>query len=111
MLRSTPPVTTVSHWWLSRAWIDASIAAIADAQAASTTKFGPRRLNRFATRPARQLPSSPGIVSSVVGGRSACRRACHSPVIAARTSPGSAAKLGVWSRSRESSGNASRSED
>ena len=83
MLRSMPPVTTASNSPSTSPSIDASIAAIADAQAASTTKFGPRRLKRFATRPARQLPSSPGIVSSVTGG-SRSKLACSSPAIAAR---------------------------
>ena len=108
MLRSTPPVITVSNCRSISPSIEASIAAIAEAHAASTMKLGPRRLKRFATRPARQLPSSPGIVSSVIGGRPSAIRACHSAAIAARTSAGSAAKLGAASRSRASSGNVRR---
>jgi hypothetical protein len=68
MLRSMPPVITASNSRSTSPSIEASIAATAEAQAASTTKLGPRRLKRLATRPARQLPSSPGIVSSVTGG-------------------------------------------
>ncbi len=45
------------------------MAAIAEAQAASTTKFGPRKLKRLAIRPAMQLANSPGMVSSVISGK------------------------------------------
>ena len=87
----------------------ASIAASADAQAASVVKLGPWRLNRLATRPAMQLPSSPGIVSSVITGSQASKLACSSPSIVERTSAGSAAKLAARSSSRARSGNMIRS--
>ena len=88
MLRSMPPVITASNSPSFRPSIEASIAATADAHAASTTKFGPRRLKRLATRPARQLPSSPGIVSSVTGGSQPSRLSSSSRAIASRASPG-----------------------
>ena len=69
MLRSTPPVMATSNSCAARPSIVASIAAIAEAHAASTVKFGPWRLKRLAMRPAMQLASSPGIVSSVISGR------------------------------------------
>ena len=71
MLRSTPPVIATSNSCASSPSTVASIAASADAQAASVVKLGPWRLNRLATRPAMQLPSSPGIVSSVIAGSQA----------------------------------------
>ncbi len=67
MFRSTPPVTAASYWWSTSPRTAASRAASPDAQAASVVKFGPRRLNRLAIRPAMTLDSSPGIVSSVMG--------------------------------------------
>ena len=66
MLRSIPPVIATSNSWASSPSTVASIAANAEAHAASVVKFGPWRLKRLATRPAMQLPSSPGIVSSVI---------------------------------------------
>jgi hypothetical protein len=104
MLRSTPPVTATSNSRAVRPSIAASIAAIAEAQAASTVKFGPCRLKRFAMRPAMQLLSSPGIVSSLISGSHASRFPCSSASMAARTSAGSAAKLPARSSSRASSG-------
>ena len=91
MLRSIPPVTTASNSCSTSPSIEASIAAIAEAQAASTTKLGPRRLNRLETRPARQLPSSPGIVSSVTGGSHPSMFECSSRAIASRALSGRSA--------------------
>jgi hypothetical protein len=68
MLRSMPPVMAASNSWFTSPSTAASMAARADAQAASTTKLGPCRSNRLATRPAMTLPSSPGMVSSVISG-------------------------------------------
>ena len=68
------------------------------------TKLGPRKSKMFAIRPARTLPSSPGIVSSVIGGVAAIIRSCDSASSAARTSAGSAAKLGDRSRLWANSG-------
>ena len=93
MLRSTPPVIATSNSCSARPSIAAFVAAIADAQAASIVKFGPWRSKRLATRPARQLLSSPGIVSSLIGGSHASRCPCSSEAIAVRTSVGSAVKL------------------
>ncbi len=104
MLRSTPPVMAASNSWATSPSIVASIAAIAEAQAASTVKFGPWRLKRLAMRPAMQLASSPGIVSSVIAGSRASRLPCSSPSMAPRTSAGSAAKLSACASSRASSG-------
>ncbi len=80
------------------------MAAIAEAQAASTTKLGPRKLNRLARRPATQLPSSPGMVSSFTPGSHSSRFWWSSPSMAPRTSSGSEAKLPARSSSRRSSG-------
>ena len=66
MLRSRPPVTTASNWWSARPVTAELSAARPEAQAASVVKFIPRRLNRFATRPAMTFASSPGMVSSVM---------------------------------------------
>ena len=66
MLRSMPPVTTASNWWSARPLTAALSAARPEAQAASVVKFMPRRLYRFATRPAMTFASSPGMVSSVM---------------------------------------------
>ncbi len=66
MFRSRPPVTTASNWWSASPLTAALSAASPDAQAASVVKFMPRRLNRFATRPAMTFASSPGMVSSVM---------------------------------------------
>ncbi len=104
MLRSTPPVTATSYACSVRPSTAAFIAAIAEAQAASTVKFGPWRLKRLAIRPAMQLLSSPGIESSVIPGSQASTLSRSSPVIAVRTSAGSAAKLPARSSSRASSG-------
>ena len=93
MLRSTPPVIATSNSCASNPSTVASIAASAEAHAASVVKFGPWRLNRLAIRPAMQLPSSPGIVSSVISGSQASMLPCSSRSIVARTSAGSAAKL------------------
>ena len=68
LLRSTPPLSTTSYWWSSSPPMAAFMAARVDAQAASVTKFGPRKLNRLQTRPAITLDSSPGMVSSVISG-------------------------------------------
>ena len=72
-------------------------------------KLGPWRLKRLATRPAMQLPSSPGIVSSVTSGSQASTLACSSRATVERTSAGSAAKLAARSSSRATSGNMIRS--
>ena len=109
MLRSIPPVIATSNSCVIRPSTVASIAASADAQAASVVKFGPWRLNRLATRPAMQFPSSPGIVSSEIPGSQSSIRARSCCSIVARTSAGSAAKLSVRSSSRASSGNMIRS--
>ena len=45
------------------------IAAMAEAQAASVVKLGPWKLKTLAMRPAMQLASSPGMLSSVISGR------------------------------------------
>jgi hypothetical protein len=66
MLRSTPPLTAASYWCACRPDTAADMAASPEAQAASVVKFGPRRLNTAATRPAMMLASSPGMVSSVI---------------------------------------------
>ena len=66
MLASMPPVTTASYWCSTSPRTAVSSAASPEAHAASVVKFGPRRLNRLATRPAMTLASSPGIVSSVI---------------------------------------------
>ena len=108
MLRSTPPVTTASNWCWTSPSIEAARAASVEAQAASTTKLGPCRSNRLATRPAMQLPSSPGMVSSVIWGRCAPMRSCISAMIAARTSAGNARNDGAPARSRTVSGKATR---
>jgi hypothetical protein len=104
ILRSTPPAIATSNSRSVSPWTAASIAAIAEAHAASTVKFGPWRLNRLAIRPAAQLASSPGMVSSVTSGSQASMFALSSRSIVARTSPGSAAKLSACSSSRASSG-------
>ena len=105
MLRSMPPVTTASYSPFTSPWTAADAAARPEAQAASVVKFGPRKLNRLAIRPARTLESSPGMVSSVMAGSWARNPSCHSSRIAARTSAGSAAKDGAFCRSRANSGN------
>ena len=110
MLRSMPPVIAASYSWLASPWKAAEVAARAEAQAASVVKFGPRKSKRFATRPARTLASSPGIVSSLMSGSWARKCSCHWERIPVRTSAGSAAKEGVCSRSRRSSGNWMRSD-
>ena len=46
-------------------------------------------------RPAMQLDSSPGIVSSVIGGSASPKSALDSATIASRISVGSDAKLGA----------------
>ena len=68
MLWSTPPVRTASQWPSSSIFIAALTAARLEAQAASVMKFGPRRLSTLATRPDTTFASSPGMVSSVIGG-------------------------------------------
>ena len=68
MLRSTPPAITASQWPVSTRCTAASRAARLEAQAASVMKLGPRRLRMLATRPETMLASSPGMVSSVMGG-------------------------------------------
>ena len=68
MFRSTPPVRTASQCPPASRSIAASTAAKVEAQAASVMKFGPRRFRTFATRPEMMFGSSPGIVSSVIGG-------------------------------------------
>ncbi len=78
--------------------------ASAEAQAASVVKFGPRRLNRAATRPAMMFDSSPGIVSSVMVGRPETNRSRASARIAAWTSAGRAANDGDAASSRSNSG-------
>ncbi len=108
MLRSTPPVTTVSNSCSTSPSIAASIAAIAEAHAASVMKLVPCRSKTLATRPAMTLPSSPGIVSSVTSGSHASKLDRSSASIAARVSAGSAAKLPPRSSSRASSGNVIR---
>ncbi len=77
---------------------------MADAHAASVVKLGPWKLKRLATRPAMQLASSPGMVSSVVSGRRAAIRLCNSLFISRRTGSGSALKLALPSSSRSYSG-------
>jgi hypothetical protein len=109
MLRSIPPVIATSNSFASRPSTVASIAASADAQAASVVKLGPWKSKRLATRPARQLASSPGIVSSVITGSQSSKLACSSPSIFERTSAGSAAKLAARSSSRARSGKRIRS--
>ena len=88
MLRSTPPVRTASQWPSTSRSIADSIAAKLEAHAASVMKFGPRRLSRFATRPLMMLASSPGIVSSVMGGSRLSRAWCQRDRMAVRTSKG-----------------------
>ena len=66
---STPPVSTMSYRPSCRPAMAACRAAKDDAQAASVVKFGPLKLKTWATRPAMTLESSPGMVSSVMGGR------------------------------------------
>ena len=109
MLRSMPPVTATSNSCSTKPPMDASNAAMADAQAASVTKFGPWKSNRLAMRPARMLPSSPGIVSSLMGGSQASMFACSSASTAARTPGSRAANDGAFSSSRASSGKVMRS--
>ena len=110
MLRSTPPVTTASKSPLASPCTAMVVAASPDAHAASVVKFGPRKSNRLAIRPASTLDSSPGMVSSVMSSSWARNRSCHSARIAERASAGSDAKAGVCSRSRRNSGNRMRSE-
>ena len=55
-----------------------------------------------------QLPSSPGIVSSVMGGSASPSSARDSETSAARTSAGSAAKLGAAESARAYSGKKTR---
>ena len=78
--------------------------ASAEAQAASVVKFGPRRLNSAATRPAMMFDSSPGIVSSVIVGRPETNPWRASALIAPWTSAGSAANEGELASSRSNSG-------
>ena len=66
MFRSTPPVTATSYSCAASPPTADHTPARPEAQAASVVKFGPRKLNRFATRPASTLASSPGMVSSVI---------------------------------------------
>jgi hypothetical protein len=105
MLRSTPPVMTASTWPEVSSSTDALSAAKLEAQAASVMKLGPRRLSTLATRPETMLGSSPGMVSSVMGGRVASMRSCHWPRIASRTAGGSWENSLTDSSARRYSGN------
>jgi hypothetical protein len=96
MLRSIPPLTATSYWCETRPWVADQTAARPDAHAASVVKFGPWKLNRFATRPAVTLASSPGIVSSVISNRLARNPLRVSARISRRTSSGSASNAGEF---------------
>ena len=89
MLRSTPPVITASTWPEVSSSTAALMAAKLEAQAASVMKLGPRRLSTLATRPETMLGSSPGMVSSVMGGMTASSRSNHWLRIASCTAGGS----------------------
>ena len=69
MLRSTPPLTATSYCRDARPCAADHIAASPEAQAASVVKFGPRKLNRLAIRPAMTFASSPGMVSSLISAK------------------------------------------
>jgi hypothetical protein len=64
----------------------------------------------FAMRPAMQLASSPGMVSSVISGRRRPIRSCNSRVMSPRTAAGSAAKLALSANSLAYSGKKMRNE-
>ena len=81
------------------------MAANAEAHAASVVKLGPRKLNRLATRPARTLASSPGMVSSVISSSRSRNDARVSASTASRTCCGSAVNDGAASKSRVNAGN------
>ena len=60
------------------------------------TKFGPWKLKMLAIRPAMQLASSPGMLSSVISGRSLADALVQFARDVARAPPrGSAAKAGA----------------
>ena len=70
------------------------------------TKFGPRRLKTLATRPAMMLPSSPGIVSSVITGSQASQR-CRQLARRSPRAPPSAARAN-WRRASSSRANSGK---
>ena len=105
MLRSTPPVTAASKSPACSPRMAADIAASPEAHAASVVKLGPRKLNRFATRPAITFASSPGMVSSVISSNPARNEARVSASTASRTGSGSAANDGAAHSSRANLGN------
>jgi hypothetical protein len=109
MLRSMPPVIATSQWCSMRASTAASRAAKLEAQAASVTKLGPRRFSTLATRPDRMLASSPGIVSSVTGGRAWFILSCQRDRMRWRTSAGRSRNSCASFSHRAHSGNWMRS--
>jgi hypothetical protein len=108
MLWSMPPVTATSNRWSTRPSTAALSAASPDAHAASVVKFGPRKLNRFATRPAITLASSPGIVSSLISPQWAWNAARVSSRMCSRWLAGSEENDGVAARSLSTSGSSMR---
>ena len=95
MLWSMPPVIAASKRWSTRPSTATLIAARPEAHAASVVKFGPRKLNRLAMRPAITLASSPGIVSSVISPKWARKCARVSSMMCSRCSALSAANDSV----------------
>ena len=81
------------------------MAASPEAHAASVVKLGPRKLNRFATRPAVMFASSPGMVSSVISSNPARNEARVSARMASRTCWGSAPNDGAAQSSWANFGN------
>lgn len=104
MLLSTPPVTTASYWPSARPSAAALSAASPDAQAASVVKLGPRKLNRFAIRPAMMFANSPGMVSSVMSGDRARNDRVVSAMTASLVLAGSDEKAADRESSRVNSG-------
>ena len=111
MLRSTPPV--IADVELARSAspsIDASIAAIAEAQAASTVKFGPVEVEEVGDPAGDAVAQLAGhrVLGDLRQPGLHVRRAARARSPRA-TSAGSAAKLAARSSSRASSGKVMRS--
>ena len=107
-MRSTPPVIATSKSPACNPRRAADMAASPEAQAASVVKLGPRKLNKFATRPAITFASSPGMVSSVISSNPARNEARVSASTASRTGSGSAANDDAAHSSRVNWGNSIR---
>jgi len=83
-------------------------AASPDAQAASVVKLMPRKLHRFAIRPAMMFDSSPGMVSSVMSGNRLRNDWLVSAMTASRVLAGSDANVADRASSRVNSGSCIR---